>query len=279
MIYDTSTVTNLMRKHPITSLSQLKTFLKEIESLLPSRTDKDKPIFEVRFSGFGSRADPEAMHEAAKKSMAAMGIEKGDRKILFFDGDNFSMGSFTSVVHSIWKSDPNNTVIVPVRGPPREGTNHDGFFESWTGIPIYLLELTEDMRTESLKHVTEIVGPDSASRASLRILDEKQRDYTKLGWWCILNLPLDAIISLGGGDTTGNEAKMYTAYKEANAETVIAPKWFVHTLDRAGAKEGDERQKCDEFLVTFKMDMDAEMAKKKGEKKEEEEGADSMPVD
>lgn len=209
---------------------------------------------------------------SAEESMAAMGIDKGDRKILFFDGDFFNMGSFTWAVHSLWQSDPNNTRIVPVRGPPRKGTNHDAFFESWAGIPIYLLELTEDMRTEALKQVTELVGPDSASRASLRIPDEQQRDHTKLGWWSILNLPLDAIISLGGGDTTGNEAKMYTAYKEANAETAIAPKWFVHTLDRAGAKPEDQRQKCNEFLVTFKIDMDAEIAKTK-------EGADSMPVD
>ena len=273
MMYDTTTVTNLMRKHPVTSLSQVKTVVKEIESLLPSRTDDAKRIFKLRFSGFGSRTDPEAMVKAAEESMAAMGIVKGDRKILFFDGDNFSMGSFTWAVHSIWRSDPNNTVIVPVRGPPREGTNHDGFFESWAGIPIYLLELTEEMRTEALKHVKELVGPDSASRASLRIPDEKQRDHTKLGWWCIKNLPLDAIISLGGGETTGNEAKMYTAYKESDPESLIAPKWFVHTLDRAGPKPEDPRQKCDEFLVTFKIDMDAEIAKKK------KEDAEAMPVD
>ena len=272
MIYDTTTVTNLMRKHTVSSISQVKAFLKDIAAMMPSRKDDAKPITYIRFSGFGSRTDPEAMVKAAEESLATMGIVKGDRKVLFFDGDFFHMGSFTWAVHSIWQSDPNNTVIIPVRGPHLE--NHAKFFESWAGIPIYLLELTEDMRTEALKHVTELVGPDSSARTSWGIADEKQRDYTKLGWWCIKNLPLDAIISLGGGETTGNEAKVYSAYKESDPESLIAPKWFVHTLDRAGPKEGDERQKCDEFLVTFKMDMDAEIAKKNNK-----DGSESMPVD
>ena len=257
-VTDTVTDPNVLNKHCITSVAEIVPFIKNLENEMPCRGDNAKPVFKIRFSGFGSRLDLNDMIEAAKKSLKDMGVEKGDRKIFFFDGDFRSHGSFTSVIHVLWVDDRANTLIVPVRGPHAE--NHAKFFESWKGIPIRLLEITEDMRTVSLNMVTRFVGPESSAYDHLKIEEKAQLENTKMGWFSIFNLPLHAIISLGGGKTTANEAKMFCAYIEQHDEEVFPVQWYSHVLDRAAPYGKEGREACDPFLVPFKEDMDNRIA-------------------
>lgn len=249
--FDLETSDNLKRMCQVSSLDGMMGAIKAVVNTLPQPKD-GKEVAQVRISGAGSGMNDNDALKAAEQSLSEAGIEKDDPMVLYFDGDWFRKGSITQTIFLLKQKRP-RTAIIGIRGPPLPGKGvHDDFFNSWTGIPMFLIEITEEMRDKSLEHLIGLVGPDSTARPSLRIHDAGQLKYTKQGWFCIEHLPLTLIISLGGGETTANEAKVFIAQKEKNAEELIAPKWHVHLLDRAGAKPEDDRRPCDPFLELFK---------------------------
>lgn len=249
--FDLGTSDNLKRMTQVSSVDGMMSAINAVVGSLPKPMD-GKEVAHIRFSGFGSGMDDDVSFEAALKSLSEMGIDENDRVVLYFDGDWFRKGSITHTIFRIKQARP-RTAIIAIRGPsPPDKGVHTAFFESWAGIPIFLIEITEEMRGKSLEELTKLVGPDSTARPGLRIEDAGKLKNTMQGWFCIKNLPLDAIISLGGGDTTANEARVFLAQKEMNPEELVPPKWHVHLLDRAGQSPGDDRRPCDPFLETFK---------------------------
>jgi hypothetical protein len=249
--FDLETSDNLKRMARVSSVDDMMRAINAVVGSLPNPKD-GKEVAHVRISGFGSGMDDDVSLEAALKTLSDMGIEENDPMVLYFDGDWFRKGSITHTIFRIKQTRP-RTAIIAIRGPsPPDKGVHTAFFESWAGIPIFLIEITEEMRGKSLEELTRLVGPDSTARPPLRIEDPGKLKNTMQGWFCAKNLPLAAIISLGGGDTTANEAKVFLAQKEMNPEELIPPKWHVHLLDRAGQSPGDDRRPCDPFLETFK---------------------------
>ena len=242
--FDLETSDNLKRMARVSSIDGMMRAINAVVGSLPNPMD-GKEGAHVRFSGSGSEMNDDDALKAALKSLSEMGIDENDPLILYFDGDWFRKGSITHTIFRIKQTRP-RTAIIAIRGPPPPDKGvHTAFFESWAGIPIFLIEITEEMRGKSLEELTNLVGPNSAARPGLRIEDAGKLKNTMQGWFCIKNLPLNAIISLGGGDTTANEARVFLAQKEMNPEELIPPKWHVHLLDRASGS-------CDPFLETFK---------------------------
>ena len=264
-------ITNQMRTHNAKSLSQAAAFFKSIKATLPQRRDETAEVKVVRFVGFGSRGDPTEMLAAADEKMLELGIDDSTNKIICFDGDFYASDSFTSVLVALRYRNPNTTRIVAIRGTHPD--MHAGFYSSWVDFPIFSLEISNELRADALKKVTELIGPDSSAPTELRVLDEKQLQHTMHGAWCLMNVPADAVVSLGGGQTTGNEAKFCTELIRSDP-TLIPPVWKVCLLDRAGKADGDPRQPCDPFLSVFKDDREAEAKKKAKEQDEEGDMAD-----
>ena len=260
-------ITNQMRTHNSKSLSQAAAFFKSIKATLPQRRDETAEVKVVRFVGFGSRGDPTEMLAAADEKMLELGIDDSTNKIICFDGDFYASDSFTSVLVALRYRNPNTTRIVAIRGTHPD--MHAGFYSSWIGIPIYMLEISNELRADALKKVTELIGPDSSAPTETRVLDEKELKNTMHGAWCLMNVPADAVVSLGGGQTTGNEAKAYTELIRSDP-TLIPPVWKVCLLDRAGKEATDPRENCDPFLEVFKADREAAEAKKKAKEQDEE---------
>jgi len=247
-------VTNQMRKHVVKSQHEIDVFFNTIKHELSSRRDM-RNAYVVRLSGFGSRMHPDHAFIELESAMHKIGLSDEDLKILVFDGDFYNAGSFTGALDRLWSRSRSNTVIVAVRGPHAQ--NHSKFFESWIKTPIYLLEIPEEMRTESLEKAKSLVGPDSSAKPELQITDEGQLDHVKLGYFCMENLPIDYIVSIGGGVTTGNEGRVYLAHNQANSHPL--PTWIVGTdVDRPGPTPTSDRESTDPFLLKLKSELESD---------------------
>jgi hypothetical protein len=260
-------ITNQMRTHKANSLSQAASFFNSIKATLPQRRDETTKAKVVRFVGFGARADPVAMLDAAERAFLELGIGEADNVIITFDGDFYSCDSFTSVLVALRYRNPNTTRIVAIRGTHPD--QHAKFYDSWVGIPIYLLEISDELREAALKKVTELIGPDSSASTETRVTDEKQLKNTMHGFFNLTTVPADAVVFLGGGITCGNEAKAATELIRTDP-TLLPPAWKVCLLDRAGKEVTDPRENCDEYLEVFKADREAAEAKKKAKEQDEE---------
>lgn len=259
--------TNFMRKHPVASISMFNIVIKELEALLPFRTENWRPIWRFFITGHDEKADAEDMLKAAKRSLDEMGVEPGDRRIIFFGEDCLKKDSFTDTITSLWREEPNNTLLVPICGPANdEKVAHALMFESFIGVPIWLIEISEQMRTDAFNMVQRLVGPESSAYTSFKIHDNDKIESAAMGWFSIFHLGtfnLNAIISLGGGEVTGNMARIFLAYKEQHDEEKLKVKWFVHLIKRLDAKPDDVDIGCDPFLFAFKEEMDSKMEKEK----------------
>jgi hypothetical protein len=145
----------------------------------------------------------------------------GEQKIvLLWHGDYKQDGSFTEAIAKMKTLRPNDILLMPVRGT--HPNHHKAFYESWKGFDLSMIEVSDEMRAESLEKVTKLCP------------NLPKPDDIKHGALVHDNAGCDFVLCIGGGQTTAGEMEYCIASKSDL-------KWDVTFLSRKDAKGGEEK--------------------------------------
>ena len=157
-----------------------------------------KKILIVNVVGWGSRMNEE---EAFTYLKAYLDVWQKTNifLVLLWHGDWLQKGSLTKAIAMYKDENPDNTLLVAVRGPNLK--DHADFFNSWKDYNLVLVEVPESERDKAMEKVVQYC-PSLPNPKDV-----------KMGAMVHEHARCDMVFALGGGNTTYGEVQVCHAFR------------------------------------------------------------------